>query len=277
MTLLRNYILTLFLLMSGVAYGSPGLELEGVFRQGGFVFGKVSAGDRVMLGDIETTVGGDGRFFAPIPRMADAVLTLKVSKTDGTMQTQDILVEPQAYDTQKINGIPNRKVNPNPDDLKRIGDDKSQILAARRTFRDDISFMQPFIAPVEGYRVSGVYGSRRVFNGEERSWHKGTDFAAPTGTPVVAPSDAVVTLALEDSFFNGNLIILDHGHQVYTIYAHLNRMDVQVGDSVSQGQKIGEVGSTGRSTGPHLHWGLYWRNMALDPHLLLLTKGEKQS
>ncbi|MDE0724133.1 MAG: M23 family metallopeptidase [Alphaproteobacteria bacterium] len=133
--------------------------------------------------------------------------------------------------------------------------------------------MQSFIQPVEGYRISGVYGSRRVFNGQERSWHKGTDFAAPTGTSVKAPADAVVTLALADSFFNGNLIVLDHGHQVYTIYAHLDKMDVKKGDLVKQGVKIGEVGSTGRSTGPHLHWGLYWRNMALDPNLLLLKKG----
>ncbi len=269
----------LFLLLSVIgtslhAFSSPLISTDGVLRQGGFVYGEVPKGATVQLGTIQTTVGEDGTFFAPIPRKANAVLELSVKLASGEVMTQPLVIEPQEYKTQKINGIPKRKVNPNPDDLKRIKDDKSQILAARKSFRDDKAFMQGFIQPVDGYRVSGVYGSRRVFNGEERSWHKGTDFAAPTGTPVKAPADGIVTLALADSFFNGNLIILDHGHQVYTIYAHLDKMDVVAGDAVKQGVKIGEVGSTGRSTGPHLHWGLYWRNMALDPNLLLLNTGD---
>ncbi len=254
------------------AHASPLLFADGVFRQGGFIYGKVEPRATVNFGDIQTKVSSDGYFFAPVPRKANAVMELSV-RLNGENVTQAFVVEPQEYKTQKINGIPKRKVNPNPDDLKKIKSDKSQILSSRSKFRESPAFMQSFIQPVEGYRISGVYGSRRVFNGQERSWHKGTDFAAPTGTPVKAPADAVVTLALADSFFNGNLIVLDHGHQVYTIYAHLDKMDVKKGDLVKQGVKIGEVGSTGRSTGPHLHWGLYWRNMALDPNLLLLKKG----
>jgi murein DD-endopeptidase MepM/ murein hydrolase activator NlpD len=115
---------------------------------------------------------------------------------------------------------------------------------------------------------TGVYGSRRLYGGEERSWHKGHDFAVPRGTPIHAPADGIVTMAAM-TFFNGNLVIIDHGDRLFTIYAHLSAMDVKPGDKVRRGQLIGKVGTTGRSTGPHLHWGVYWQNMAIDPILLV--------
>jgi murein DD-endopeptidase MepM/ murein hydrolase activator NlpD len=107
-----------------------------------------------------------------------------------------------------------------------------------------------------------------LYGGEERDWHKGHDFAVPTGTPVYAPAAGVVTLA-QLTFFNGNLIILDHGDRLFTIYAHLSEMNVKPGGKVKAGQLIGRVGTTGRSSGPHLHWGAYWQNLAIDPILLL--------
>ena len=252
------------------------LPINGVLQQGGFIFGQVQPGAKVQLGKITTRLDAAGHFFAPIPRKAPAELQLTITNPqEGTVQQRILKITPQSYDIEYIEGVSRNKVHPNPVESNHVRTDKAQILAARQTFRADTAFRQPFIAPLEYTRISGVYGSERVFNGVSRSWHKGVDFTAPTGTAVWAPAGAKVALALADSFLNGHLIILDHGHQVYTIYAHLHKMVVKAGDRVKQGDKIGEVGSTGRSTGPHLHWGLYWRQMALDPRLLL-EKGEIQ-
>jgi len=130
--------------------------------------------------------------------------------------------------------------------------------------------------PVKGHPLSGIYGSSRTYNGEERNWHKGLDIAAPEGTPVYAPQGGVVRAALADTFFNGNIIVLDHGYGLFSIYAHLRRMAVTEGAKINQGDILGEVGQTGRATGPHLHWGVYWHNIPLDPKLFL-TETERMN
>ena len=121
--------------------------------------------------------------------------------------------------------------------------------------------------PVAGPRT-GVFGSQRLYNGQERSWHNGVDWAAAVGTPVRAPADGVVRLT-RDTFMSGNLVMLDHGLGVSTVYAHLDRMDVRVGQRLQQGDVLGTVGTTGRSSGPHLHWGVFWGETPLDPLLWL--------
>ena len=257
--------LALFVLLP--AYG---LELTGVFKQGGFIMGQTDPKARVFLGDAETRVNEKGYFVIGIPRDQQQNSTVKVRLMDAIEETHTVNVEQRTYNVQAIKGVKKEHVNPLTQHMLQIKDDKRQILEARGVFESlplqSLTFVNPMKDP---YRISGVYGSKRTYNGEERNWHKGVDFAAPTGTPVYAPASGVVRLALADSFFNGNLVILDHGQQFMTIYAHLHSMDVQKGDIVSTGDMLGKVGSTGRSTGPHLHWGLYWRNMPLDPMLLL--------
>lgn len=245
------------------ALPAQALELSGRFAQGGFIFGRTTPQTTVQIEGKTLTSDEQGYFVYGLSRHAPAEVTVRV---EG--RTRSIIVEPREYDVQHIKGVKKRHVTPDPKDMKRIRADSRAIKQARSVFEPLAFFNQRFVLPVSG-TITGVYGSSRTYNGEERSWHKGLDIATPTGTPISAPADGVVRLALEESFFNGNLIILDHGHQFMTIYAHLDSMAVKAGEKVKQGQHIGAVGTTGRSTGPHLHWGLYWHNVALDPQLLL--------
>lgn len=139
---------------------------------------------------------------------------------------------------------------------------------ARQTFSPRHDFLTPVIEPAQG-RISGVYGSQRIFNGEPRNPHFGLDVAAPTGTPVKVVWPGQVVFAADDLFYSGGTIIVDHGHGVTTTYIHLSRVDVEVGDELAQGTVIGAIGATGRATGPHLDWRVNWRNVRLDPALVL--------
>lgn len=255
-------LLCLFILL--LALPAAALDISGAFKQGGFIYGFTTPHTQVTLNELSTTADERGFFIFGLERNFPAEATLTAATG-----TQTLLIEPRTYQTQNVRGAPKRKVDPHPEDLARIQADSAAIKQARSVFEPlNILPAARFSWPVSD-TVSGVYGSRRLFDGKERSWHKGFDIAAPTGTPVHAPADGVVRLALADSFFNGNLVILDHGHQFMTLYAHLDSLAVTTGQTVTQGEKLGEVGSTGRSTGPHLHWGLYWRDIALDPALLI--------
>jgi len=175
-------------------------------------------------------------------------------------------VADKAYETQSLTIKNKRKVNPNPEDVKRINSEQGRKLTAKRFFSAEL-LGADFIEPTPGPRSSS-FGLRRIFNGQPRSPHSGMDIAAPTGQAIVAPADAIVR-EVGDFFFSGNLIYLDHGQGLISLYAHLSKFDVAVGDRVQQGQKIGEVGSTGRVTGPHLHWSVGLNGEWIDPALFL--------
>ena len=266
-----RFLIAIFLLFS---LPVQALEVTGAFTQGGFLFGQTEPGAKVKVGKLNVPVAKDGQFVVGLGRHAEAEVKVVATLLSGKTKEQVVLIEPRTYKTQHIKGVKKKHVTPmDPKDLAQIKSDKEQILLARAKFAAFDSFKQQFALPVSG-TITGVYGSRRTYNGKERNWHKGLDIANKTGTPVYAPADGEVRLALDNSFFNGNLIILDHGHQFITIYAHLDSMDVAAKQQVKQGDLLGKVGTTGRSTGPHLHWGLYWRNMALDPSLLLKGNNE---
>ena len=138
-----------------------------------------------------------------------------------------------------------------------------------RNLNSDINYVfQKFIWPNKGI-ISGVFGSQRILNGKPRRPHYGVDIAAKNGSPVLSPTDSIVRMAENDLYFTGGTIMLDHGHGVISVYSHLSKIKVNVGDKVLKGQKIAEVGSTGRSTGPHLDWRINWFNQRLDPALLI--------
>ena len=128
--------------------------------------------------------------------------------------------------------------------------------------------LEAFVWPVTG-RISGIYGSQRILNGEPRRPHRGVDIAAPAGTPVGAMADGVVALAATGLYFTGGTVMIDHGHGLHSLYAHLSEVAVALGQAVRQGEAIGRVGATGRVTGAHLHWGVFWFERALDPALLV--------
>ena len=182
-------------------------------------------------------------------------------------EVRELSVEPHAYAEQRLTVTNKSYVSPDAEQLERIGAERSIIDSALERFRrvpvDGISLA----APIEGPRSSS-FGLRRFFNDQPRSPHKGMDIAAPEGTPVSAPRPGTVT-ATGDYFFNGRTVIVDHGQGLVTMYCHLSDIDVMEGDEVAAGTMLGRVGSTGRVTGPHLHFGVYLGGTAVDPALLL--------
>ena len=171
-----------------------------------------------------------------------------------------------------MEGVPRETVTPSKEHLARIARERKLVRAAKGRIikRPDIllSVIEGFQWPVVG-PISGVYGSQRYYNGVPGSPHYGVDIALPTGTPVHAPASGIVTLAEEDLFYSGGTIILDHGYRLSSSFLHLSRVSVSVGDEISQGDVLGEIGSSGRATGPHLDWRMSWRNERVDPQLLV--------
>jgi murein DD-endopeptidase MepM/ murein hydrolase activator NlpD len=179
---------------------------------------------------------------------------------------QTFEVQDKAYQEQRLTIKNKRKVNPYANDMPRIRSERAEMDAAFVNFAAqsvDLNFQLPVTGP-----FSSPFGLKRFYNDQPRSPHSGLDIAAPTGTEIRAPAAGVVT-ATGDYFFNGNTVLVDHGQGLITMYCHMSRIDVAVGDEVIQGELIGAVGMTGRVTGPHLHWGVSLNNVRVDPMLFL--------
>lgn len=244
-------------------------SLSGQPRQGGLMFGKAPVGSKITLDKTQVMVGKQGDFVIGFGRDAEPKAVLKVELPGGKVIRKQFDVAQREYNIQRIDGLPKRKVTPRSKaDLKRIRDDSVAIGKARKLRDDRADFANGFIWPATG-RISGVYGSQRVLNGKPRRPHFGVDIARPTGTPVVAPADAVVTLAEPNMFFSGGTLFMDHGHGLSSAFLHLSKLSVKVGDRVKQGDVVGEIGATGRVTGPHLDWRMNWLNRRVDPQLLV--------
>ncbi len=177
-------------------------------------------------------------------------------------------IAPSQWDIQNLKGVPQRKVTPSKEDEAAILSERTLVRGALKGDRLETYWQKGFIEPVKG-RISGYFGGQRIMNGKKMNPHSGTDIAAPIGTPIKASGDGIVTLTAPNTFYSGNVVIIDHGHGLQTIYAHMNKIYVKQGQSVKQGEIIGEVGKTGRVTGPHLHWGASLRNTRFNPYSLL--------
>ena len=160
-----------------------------------------------------------------------------------------------------------RQVNPNAEDMERITRESAEMRQAFSTWSESLTPVFSMRPPVDGVRSSS-FGSRSFFNGQPRNPHSGMDIAAAEGTPIHAPAPGVI-LATGNYFFNGNTIIMDHGHGLISLYCHMNTIDVEPGVAIKAGEQIGRVGSTGRVTGPHLHWSVNLNNVRVDPVLFL--------
>ena len=244
------------------------LVLEGPLIQGGLVRGSVPPGSEVMFAGQPVRVSEQGDFLIGFHRDEPTRLDLEVTYPDGSGEKKNLDIETREYNVQRIDGLPPRKVTPSEEDLERIYAETRLIKQARKLDDPRTDYKTGFIWPTVG-RISGVYGSQRILNGKPRRPHYGIDIAAPQGTPVLAPADGVVTLAHPDTYFNGGLIALDHGHGLSSWFSHLSVLLVENGQHVKQGDKIAEVGSTGRSTGPHLDWRINLFERRLDPSLLV--------
>ena len=255
-------------LAPAAAPAESGVRLDGPRTQGGLVRGRVPPGSKVEYDGAAVRVSTGGWFLVGFGRDAPPEAELVVVHADGRRERQVLKVEQRDYDIQRIDGLPPRKVTPSEEDLVRIRADVKMVKKARAVDDPRADFLSGFRWPVKG-RISGVYGSQRILNGEPRRPHFGIDIAAPTGTKVVAPTDGVVTLVHPDMYFSGGTMIVDHGHGLSSAFLHLSRILVEKGERVTQGQVIAEVGSTGRSTGPHLDWRINLFDRRLDPALLV--------
>ena len=243
------------------------IEFQGKFLQGHFILGKTNPDAKIIVGKKEVRVSKDGYFVFGIDR--DQKYDLTFTKIfDGKKTTITKKVLKRKYNIQRIDGLEESKVTPPESVYKRIKKENNAIGEARAINSELQFFKQKFIMPVEGI-ISGVYGSQRILNGKPRWPHYGIDIAAEKGTMIKSSASGKVTMAEDDLYYTGGTVIMDHGHGISTIYSHLENVLVSVGDLINQGDIIGTVGSTGRSTGPHLDFRINWFQTRLDPMSVL--------
>jgi len=239
------------------------IEFKGKFLQGHFIIGITDPLAQIIIDKKEVKVSKDGYFVFGIDRDRKFDLTITKIK-DGKQEKIIKKVLKRKYNIQRIDGLDESKVTPPESVYKRIKEENNMIGKARAINSDLPFFKNQFIMPVEGI-ISGVYGSQRILNGKPKWPHYGIDIAAKKGTFIKSSGSGTVSMAEDDLYYTGGTIIMDHGHGISTIYSHLETVLVTVGDKINKGDIIGTVGSTGRSTGPHLDFRVNWFQVRLDP------------
>jgi murein DD-endopeptidase MepM/ murein hydrolase activator NlpD len=246
------------------AFAQARMVLSGKLEQGSLVVGKSEAGASVRLDGKSVHVAPDGAFAFGLAYDQTTPATVVASFADGTRETRDIVPVVRQYEVQKINGLPPQEAHPSaPDIVARIQREHAMVAVARKTDSDLAFYAEPLDWPAKGI-ISGVFGSQRILNGIPAAPHFGVDIAGGEGAAIHAPAGGTVLLA-EQFFLEGGYTLLDHGHGVFTGYMHQSVQLVKAGDAVARGQQIGNIGHTGRATGPHLHWQMNWFQVRLDP------------
>lgn len=260
---------------------TPPISLPKSVVQGQLVIGRIMQSEEVTIRDIpeenitgndlpevELKPAADGTVVFGIGRDETGMKRLMIKYQNGETTAFNILIKARQFNIEDIKGVPQDTVTPPPEIAARIEREQAEVVAARLRYDDRQDFATDFIWPVEG-RISGVYGSQRIYNGTPKSWHSGLDVAAEQGAPIKAPAAGIITFAKPGLYLTGGTVLIDHGMGVSSNFLHLSQLDVKVGDRVEQGQVIGLVGMTGRATGPHMHWGMNWLKVRIDPQLLL--------
>ena len=249
-------------------------DCTGVAKQGGALLCQTTPLANVKTGRSATRADAFGNVIIGFDR--DAVKNTKVTITHagGETTTHPITVEPRQYKEQRIDGLPPSQVSTYSEaDLKKIRASSARKKVGFASNQPELYFKDGFDYPIKEFVKTSPFGSRRILNGEPKSPHYGVDIAAPLGTPIYAPAAGVVGLADEDLYFEGAMVMIDHGQGLNSLYLHVNDVFVKPGDVVERGDLIAEVGSKGRSTGPHLCWRLKWKRENLDPELLTKWPG----
>jgi murein DD-endopeptidase MepM/ murein hydrolase activator NlpD len=275
MITLERCILHGFAICAGLLFWTVGVHAETVINgatllrggavEGGLMIARTAPDNRVTLDDAAIPVASDGLFIVGFHRDSDLPVTIGITKTDGTSQLTVLTPQQRSYQIQRIDGLQKNMVTPPENVIARIKSDQAAVAAARQTPAATGDFWRGIDWPVTG-RISGVFGSQRILNGQPRQPHYGIDIAVPKGTPVRAPASGLVTL-VKDLYFSGWTIIINHGLGLNSTFLHLDSTAISVGDTVQRGSIIGTVGSTGRSTGPHLDWRLDWQGRRIDASL----------
>lgn len=249
-------------------HGLAALTLQGEQRQGGLMFAQVPQGTKVWLNNKPMMISKQGYLVLGFGRDSKPGDVLSWQLPGQQRQQKILQPKPRTYNIQRINGIKKSIMSPDPKAVARARQEARQVKKARAKRLELEDFHQGFVLPLKG-RITGVFGSQRVYNGVPKRPHYGLDIAAKTGTPVSAPAGGVVTLAHKDMFYSGGTLIIDHGNGLSSSFLHLSEILVKPGQSVKQGQLIGKVGASGRATGPHLDWRMNWLDRRVDPQLLL--------
>ena len=238
-------------------------KIFGCFCEGGIIIGHIGKLNSIEINGKKQKTYDDGNFiFAFGRKFSEKVLV----SYNGVKKEFEI--KKKKYKIEKISGLPKQKVEPSKRDLEKIFEDRKKIVNAKKIGVRKKMFEKNFILPAKG-RISGVYGSQRILNNKPRSPHNGIDIAAKEGTNIFAPSSGIVKLIDRNMFFTGKTVIIDHGMGLISIFAHLSKIDVKENEIIEKGEKIGQIGMTGRATGPHLHWGMYLENKTVDPMLVV--------
>ena len=241
----------------------------GSFEQGGLVLGQLAEGETVSYKGKLLKLNSNRQFLLGFGRNEPVTAEVIIHHHSGDKNIV-LNVAPREYKVQKIEGVPQKTVTPSKKDLARIKQDIAIVKQARALVSDQDDFTAGFIKPSQG-QITGVYGSQRYYNGVPKSPHYGIDYAAPTGTPVIAPAAGVITMVHTDMFYSGGTLILDHGHGLSSTFLHLSEILVKQGQRVSTGMVIAKIGASGRATGPHLDWRMNWLDQRIDPQLVLDT------
>ncbi|MEH6551291.1 MAG: M23 family metallopeptidase [Pseudomonadales bacterium] len=256
-----------------ISFKALALELNGNFIQGGLLTGQASPVAQVYLGERKLKLTVDGQFVIGLGRDFPSELSLTTRTDDGKEESYLYPIMAREYKISRVEGIAKKIMQPSAEDSARASEDARQIRAARGKISSRTDFLDAFQWPVTG-RISGVFGSQRVYNGVPGRPHYGVDVAMPTGTRVNAPVSGLVVFAQPDTFYSGGLVILDHGHGLSSSFLHMSKLWVTAGEEVDAGQRIGEIGATGRASGPHLDWRMNWFDQKIDPQLLVPAMAE---
>jgi len=243
------------------------VEFKGEFIQGHFIIGKTEPNEKILIDKKKIKVSDEGYFAFGIGK--DRKFDVVIIEGDKKIVKQ---VKKRKYNIQRIDGLPEKKVTPPEEFYARIKRENLLIVKAREINSNLSFFKDKFIIPVDDAIITGVYGSQRILNGIPKWPHYGLDFAQKKGTPVKAMNNGIVTLAEKDLFYTGATIIFDHGHGISTLYMHMEKVFVSVGDHIKKGDIVGTVGASGRATGPHLDIRLNWFGTRLDPASILKIK-----
>ena len=247
------------------------VEFKGKFIQGHFILGKTEPGSNIYIDKKKVKVSEDGFFAFGIgkDRKFDITITKNINGNNEKIIKK---IQKRKYNIQRIDGLPEKKVTPPEEFYARIKKDNQLIGKAREVDSNLPFFKEKFIVPVDNAVITGVYGSQRILNGIPKWPHYGLDFAKKKGAPVKAMNNGIVTLSESDLYYTGGTIIFDHGHGVSTLYMHMDKIFVKVGDHIKKGDVVGTVGATGRATGPHLDIRLNWYDIRLDPASIIKIK-----
>lgn len=250
------------------ADGNTPLSCTGLPEQGGAVLCQTLPNQKVKIGR-----GGNDFYYETADNTGQIIVGFDRDEKNAVISVPGVKqvysFGQRDWDISRIDGLPPSQVSTFTDaQLKRIRSSSARKKVGFSSRVEQLGFRDGFTLPLKEFRKTTNFGAQRILNGEPKKPHYGVDLAAPVGTPIYAPADGVVSLADDELYFEGAMVLLDHGQGLISMYLHVNDILVEPGQAVKRGEKIATVGSKGRSTGPHLCWRLKWRNRNLDPELI---------